>query len=366
MFVYREIGVEQVVDLLQVGTAVHEDLALADPDDRFVGNVQLVCDLTDQLLQDVLKRNDAVGAAVLVDHHANVNMTRPELPEQLDQGYSVRDEERFPGQRSQFLVVSPGDQCLVGIPYVQHTCDVIHGLAEHRNAAVGHVTQFGRDPAQLPVCRPGEDFGARCHHFPGSCRIQGERPLDQLPFVCFDRPGLVAQLRERPDLRFGHAGDRDAAREDESTDGLERQDDRQCQSCQPQKHRGYDERQLQGMGRGKRLRDDLAEEQHEQSHSPGRDSDACRTERLGRRVSRDRRSADVRDVVADEQRDEKAFWVRLQSGEGFCTANALLGQCFRSGHRHREQCDLRSREHAGQEHEEAKQEGDAGAHGRTT
>ena len=226
MLEHWNFGVEQLVDLLQIRAAIREDFVPADVNDGIVGNVQFVGDFADELFQDVLESDDSVGASMLVDDDSQVNPSRPEICEQLDQGDGMRHEERLTCQRTEFRVVSPRDQRLEGIPHVEHSGNVVQGSAMHRYATIGDVAQLGRDFAQLSLRRPREDLSAWSHDLPGTHRVQGKGSLDQLPFVFLDRPGFVAQQRQCPDLRFGNTGNRSAVRQDEPADGLERQDDR--------------------------------------------------------------------------------------------------------------------------------------------
>ena len=56
--------------------------------------VMLVPDLADQLLQNVLHRDDAAGAAVFVDHDGNMGLGLLELFEQLADGLHLQRVDR--------------------------------------------------------------------------------------------------------------------------------------------------------------------------------------------------------------------------------------------------------------------------------
>ena len=70
--------------------------------------VELVLDLADELLDDVLHRHDAVGAAVLVDDHGEVGAARPHLGERGEHRLAARQQRRRPGDVA--------DRAHVGLP----------------------------------------------------------------------------------------------------------------------------------------------------------------------------------------------------------------------------------------------------------
>jgi hypothetical protein len=69
-----EVEVEQLQDLVDVGPAVDARLVVGQPDDHRLLDVVLILDLAHDLLDDVLHRGEAVGAAVFVDHEGKVNV----------------------------------------------------------------------------------------------------------------------------------------------------------------------------------------------------------------------------------------------------------------------------------------------------
>ncbi len=68
-----QLGVEVLVELVDAGAAPHAELPLALAADVLVVlDVELVIDVADDLLDDVLDRDQSGDAAVLVDHDRHV------------------------------------------------------------------------------------------------------------------------------------------------------------------------------------------------------------------------------------------------------------------------------------------------------
>ena len=93
-----ELGAELLVEVVDRERAVDPDRRLVEPLDRLVGEVELVLDVADDLLEHVLERDDPRRRAVLVDDDRHVLVRLPELREQgaevLRLGHDVRRTEQ--------------------------------------------------------------------------------------------------------------------------------------------------------------------------------------------------------------------------------------------------------------------------------
>ena len=69
-------------------------VVVVDPLDGLVGEVELVLDVADDLLEEVLERHDAGGGAVLVDDDRHVLVRPPELAEQSAEILRLRHDVR--------------------------------------------------------------------------------------------------------------------------------------------------------------------------------------------------------------------------------------------------------------------------------
>ena len=85
-----ELRPELLVEVVDRERAVDPDVRLVEPLDRLVREVELVLDLADDLLEQVLERDDALHRAVLVDDDRHVLVRAPELGEQRRRGPSSR------------------------------------------------------------------------------------------------------------------------------------------------------------------------------------------------------------------------------------------------------------------------------------
>ena len=78
-------------DFFQIGAAIGEIGTVILPDDGMDARlVVLVLDVADDLLDDVLDRDQPVGAAVFVDHQREVNARRLHLRQQIDRRHRRR------------------------------------------------------------------------------------------------------------------------------------------------------------------------------------------------------------------------------------------------------------------------------------
>ena len=99
-----QLGVEQLVDLVDRHARVHPHVAAGERLDRGLLHVVLVDDLAHQLLDQVLERDQAGGAAVLVDDDGHVELLRLHLAHQLGDALGLGHEDRLAGQLAHRLL----------------------------------------------------------------------------------------------------------------------------------------------------------------------------------------------------------------------------------------------------------------------
>ena len=78
---------------------LNDEAAVALVDDRLGLDVVLVANLADDLLEQVLDRHQAGGAAVLVDDDRALRLLALELLQQLRHALGLRHDDRRPQQR---------------------------------------------------------------------------------------------------------------------------------------------------------------------------------------------------------------------------------------------------------------------------
>ena len=136
---------ELLVEVVDRERAVDPDRRLVDPLDRLVRQVELVLDLADDLLEQVLERDDALRRAVLVDDDRHVLVRAPELGEQRGQVLRLGHDVGGPQQRGELDL---GDGAVVErrdeVAHVQDADDLVERLAEDRVARVRRV-EHGRE-----------------------------------------------------------------------------------------------------------------------------------------------------------------------------------------------------------------------------
>ena len=203
--------VEQVVDR---GPAVDPRPVLAQLLDQRLLDVVLVLDLADDLLEEVLDRDQARRPAVLVEHDRDVDLAPLELVQQVVDRHRLRDEDRRPEQRAQVGPAAPTSDLRNGsrsfayrIPMTSSIGVLVDGhprvaLVDHR---VDGLVEGGRR-------RQGDDRDPRHHHLVQAPVAELDDRVDHLLLLGLEDPLLPAALHDQPqllgrDLRLGrHLG----------------------------------------------------------------------------------------------------------------------------------------------------------------
>ena len=130
----------------------------------------LVGDVADDLLDDVLDRNQPVGAAIFVDHQRQMGVRGLHLQQQFQHGHG--------GRREQDIVLDPGDRhfAQTEIPVAfgfqkfehalqMHEADgVVERLAIDRQARMLRLAEQQDEIGQRGLFLHRDDVGARHHH----------------------------------------------------------------------------------------------------------------------------------------------------------------------------------------------------------
>ena len=199
----------------------------------------LVLDLADDLLDDVLDRDEAVGAAIFVDHQRQMDARRLHAREQVDRRHRRRHEQDLAhdlGRRQRHrqidgLEIEAGGERLLALGVLvrvdrgarghegDQVADVHHAdrivervVVDHQARMAGaleHLHQF----AERDVLLHGDDVGARHHDVPDPALAQprmflsmrlssGEKPdspggigVEHVLEVGADRARLPAEQR---------------------------------------------------------------------------------------------------------------------------------------------------------------------------
>ena len=133
--------------------------------DRLVGQVELVLDLADDLLDHVLERDDPLHVAVLVDDDRHVLARPPELGQERGDVLGLRDDVRRP---QDLLDRDLGDATLVHrlqqVAQVQDADDVLGRLPVDREPRVRRVEHLAQALLRRHVRGDDDHLGPRHHH----------------------------------------------------------------------------------------------------------------------------------------------------------------------------------------------------------
>src|SRR5579859_3357603 len=128
----------------------------------------LVFDLANNLFEDVLKRQQTLQCAVLINHQSKVSAAFQELCELIFYAGGLRHEPGLANNAGHIdrldLAVCIGDG-LQEVLVVQYADDVFGFFAVERQTAVTTGQRFGQDVSWAEVCINGGDLLAMDHHF---------------------------------------------------------------------------------------------------------------------------------------------------------------------------------------------------------
>jgi hypothetical protein len=160
----------------------------------------LVTHVADDLLDQVLERDQARGAAVLVDHHREL---QPRLTQPIEQRVPV--EALRHGLHRLDQLTDPGRAALVG-RHAERLLDV-HDTAHVVQVALVHgEPREAGPPRQLDQVEHGRvhrqrlDLHTRGHQLVGRPLTEAQRPVEQRRRARIDRAALGTRADQRAQL----------------------------------------------------------------------------------------------------------------------------------------------------------------------
>ena len=123
-------------------------MSAGSPDASRSVDVVLVADLADELLDEVLEGDDAVGAAVLVDDHGEVRALLAHGGDATGSTGLVPGSISTGRQASLTQPVRRRRRMAEQVAHVQEAQHVVEALAGHRVAGVGQVADLRRGLGQ--------------------------------------------------------------------------------------------------------------------------------------------------------------------------------------------------------------------------
>src|ERR671919_1402119 len=159
-----QLLLELLVEVVDRERAVDAQAPVLEPFQRLVREVVLVLDLADDLLEQVLERDDALEGPVLVDDEGHVLVRAPELGqhggEVLRLGHDVAVAHKLLDLNVLDAPVVEGRE---EVADVEDADDVVERAPVDRVARVGGVDHRREGLLRRQVDREGDDLGARDH-----------------------------------------------------------------------------------------------------------------------------------------------------------------------------------------------------------
>ena len=200
----REVGAEALVEVVDRERPVDLDRVLVHLLDRLIGEVELVLDLADDLLQQILKRDDALHLAVLVDDDRHVLVRAAELGQERREILRLGDDVRRPDDVLDLhLRHTALSHRVEQIAHVEDADDVVERppvdrIARERRVHDGFQALLGRQ-----VDRERHDLGTGHHHVRGLLVREVKDLVEHLLLLLLDLAMLGRLGDEHAELRLG-------------------------------------------------------------------------------------------------------------------------------------------------------------------
>ena len=201
----RQVGAEPLVELVDREHAVDAVGVLVDLLDLHLGDVELVLDLADDLLDQVLERDDAGHRAVLVDDDGEVLVRPAELLQQRREILRLGHDVRRPQQllelarpRARARASRRRGRARAATPTTSSSV-----LAVDRIARVRRVEHGGERLLRRQLDRDGDDLGPRDHHVGDVLVAEDEDLVDHLLLLVLDLALLRRAREQHPQLGLG-------------------------------------------------------------------------------------------------------------------------------------------------------------------
>src|SRR5712671_4612344 len=288
-----EVRVEQLGQVVDGRSPVEPRLVIGEADDHRLLDVVLVLDLADDLLEEVLDRDEAGRPAVLIEDDREVDLPALELVQEVVDRHRLGDIDGRPKERPEVRSgagrFAQERQEILG---VEDPEDLVDRLVVDRDTAVAVLHDRLDRLVERRRRLDGRHRDPRHHHLVDATAAELDDRVDHLLFLGLEDALLPPPLDDEAkllggdlrlvrDIRPEHLRDRtrDAGQQgDQRREGPREELDRQRQR----------DRDTLGVGEGEGLRDELGEDDREQ-----------------REQDRDDDEGDALGAAAGDRRDEK-------------------------------------------------------------
>jgi hypothetical protein len=207
-----EVGVELLVEVVDRVRAVDADVGLVHALDRGVGQVELVLDVADDLLEQVLQRDEPLDVAVLVDDDREMLLLAPKVGQERSQVLRLRHDvggahDRLEADRCDSEVVDRGEE----VTHVQDADDVVERVPVHGIAREGRVHDGSQRLLRGHLRGDRDDIGPRDHHGRDLLRREVEDLVEHLLLRLLELADVLGGRDGMPDVLTGvrdHSGRR--------------------------------------------------------------------------------------------------------------------------------------------------------------
>ncbi len=273
-----QVGVEQLGEVIDVGAAVDAGLILGQPDDHRLLGVVLILDLADDLLEEVLDRDQAGGPAILVEDDRDVDLPPLELVEEVVDRHRLGHEHGRPQQRAERgPLARTGFQDRQEILGVEDADDLVDRLLVDRDPAMALLDDLVDRFLERRRCGQARDRDPRHHDLVEAALPELDDRVDHLLLLRLENALLAAPLDDQPELLGGDLRLVGHVRAEQRGDpaGDSRQDgDQGAQRAGEEVDRDRQgEREPLGARQGEGLRDELREDDREQGEADGHDQE---------------------------------------------------------------------------------------------
>ena len=189
-----QIPIHRAVEIAQRNRAVDQHRAVLLRAHALHGDVVLVADVADDLLQNVLQRDEAHDLAIFVDDECEMRLALEKLLELILERRRFRRE---PGRQHDLVdaqlrgVAAGGVERAQKILRMQQADEIIGTLAPQRHPRMGRRQHFADDVAGRQIGVDGADLGAVNHHVGHMHDLQIEHAAEHVAGAALDIAFLV-------------------------------------------------------------------------------------------------------------------------------------------------------------------------------
>ena len=205
VLVLGQLDPDRVADLVRSHQSGQRPAAVRLAPGRLLARVVLVADFADDLLDEVLERDEAVDVAELVDDERHLQAARAQRVEQVVELEAGRDQHRrihHDGDRRVAALLEGHADRLLDV----HDAGEVTAGPDDGKAGASAGARLLDDDRDRVILRDGGDAAARRHDLVRAALAERERALEQRRGTALERSLLRRPAHERRELLRGARG----------------------------------------------------------------------------------------------------------------------------------------------------------------